>query len=311
MLRPIQKLRLPDRPHHATVSGNGLRFAACAESGTCWFFDNDLRQLDEFRFGTGVTWMQLNETGSLLLVGFDDHVDGFATTGNITPKLKLPLQGTSDPCCVFSTNEDVACVASWRREPKLTAWDLVQGTLIDEAPLPERGGAGYLLIGHPEGEAMAAIAYSGQSEEWLFWTHYARGKVRVFTQPEIEDVCCPCFHPTGREFVSYHERFGLCRMRFPTGELIASISTMEAFPQDPEDVFSYDVHFFRDDRVLAWQCNLALYEFDLATLKPTATVLTGAEGMTFGTDLFFSEQSWKLAGNRLLTSDCQHDRSFP
>src|ERR1051325_4138673 len=66
----------------------------------------------------------------------------------------------------------------------------------------------------------------------------------------------------------------------------------------------------RDDRFLAWQCNLALYEFDLATLRPTCAVLKGVEGTMFGEDRFFSEQSWKLADGRLLTSDVQYDRSF-
>ena len=119
---------------------------------------------------------------------------------------------------------------------------------------------------------MAVIAYSGQSEEWMFWAHYARGKLRVFEQPEMEDIAFPCFHPTGREFVSYHERLGLSRMRFPSGELIASVQPEQAFPDNPEDTFSYHVHFFRDDRLLVWQYNLALYEFDLATLRPTAWI---------------------------------------
>jgi hypothetical protein len=201
-------------------------------------------------------------------------------------------------------------VASWDREPKLSAWDLNSLTLIAEASLPGRGGAGYNLVPHPEGEAMAAIAYSGQGEEWMFWTHYARGQLRVFCQPEIEDVAFPCFHPTGRELVSNHERLGLCRMRFPSGELIASIQPEQAFPDNPEDHFSYYIHFLRDDRLLAWQECLALYEFDLVTLRPTAAVLTGVEGMTFGENRFFSGQSWKLAGGRLLTSDSHHDQGF-
>jgi hypothetical protein len=201
-------------------------------------------------------------------------------------------------------------VASWDREPKLTAWDLKSSASIDEVLLPARGGGGYNLVPHPEGEAMAAIAYSGQSEEWIFWAHYARGRLRVFEQPEIEDVSFPRFHPTGREFVSHHERLGLCRMQFPSGELIASVQPEEAFPDNQEDVFSYEMHFLRDDRFLTWQACLTLYEFDLKTLRPTATVLRGVEGMTFGEDHFFSGESWLLAGGRLLTSDCHHDRSF-
>jgi hypothetical protein len=177
--------------------------------------------------------------------------------------------------------------------------------------LPDRGGgAGYMLVPHPEGEAMAAIAYSGQSEEWMFWAHYARGRLRVFSQPEIEDVSFPCFHPTGREFVSHHERLGLCRIRFPSGELIANVRPEQAFPNNPDDTFSYDMHFVRDDRLLAWQCDLALYVFDLATLRPIATVLTAVDGKKFGEDRFYSGGSWQLAGSRLLTSDCQYDQGF-
>ncbi len=167
-----------------------------------------------------------------------------------------------------------------------------------------------MLLPHPEGEAMAAVAFSGQSEEWMFWTHYAHGRLRVYNQPEIEGVCFPCFHPTGRELVSAHERLGLCRVRFPAGGLIVRAQPEEAFPNAPEDTFSYYLHFSRDDRLLVWQENLALYEFDLATLRPTRTVLTGAEGMTFGENGFFSGQSWQLAGDRLLTSDTWYGEKF-
>jgi hypothetical protein len=308
MLKPIRKLQFPGRPYHASVSDDGRRFAACTPSGKCRLFDNDLSQLDEVNLGANVAWLQLNPTGSILLVGFRDRIDGFTTDGNIVPSFKLAVQGTSGPCCAFSSHEPVICVASWDHEPRLTAWDPNSSTKIDEIVLPNRGGEGYILTPHPEGEAMALIAYSGQSEEWMFWAHYARGKLRVFSQPEIEGVAFPCFHPTGREIVSYHERLGLARMQFPSGELIASVEPEQAFPS--EDMFSYDVHFLRDDRFVAWQCNLAFYEFDLETLRPTATVLEGAEGMTFGEDRFFSERSWKLASCRLLTSDCHHDKGF-
>ncbi len=155
---------------------------------------------------------------------------------------------------------------------------------------------------------MAAIAFSGQSEEWMFWAHYAHGRLQVFSRPEIEGVSLPWFHPTGREFVSQHDSLGLCRMRFPSGDLIASVKPEQAFPENPQDGFSYDVHFLGDDRLLAWQCNLALYQFDLATLRRIDVVLKGAEGMTFGEDRFFSGQSWQLAGGRLLTSDSYHDQ---
>ena len=310
MLRPIRKLEIPFRPIHTSVSEDGRRFAVCAPSGNCWLFDDDLKQLDEMEFGAGVAWLQLNETGSVLLVGFQDHIDGFTTAGNIASLFKLAARGTSSCGCAFRSSDQVMCVASWDREPKLTAWDVASSTTIDETLLPNRGGAGYMLAPHPEGEAMAVVAYSGQSEEWMFWAHYGRGKVRVFTHPEIEGVAFPRFHPTGRELVSYHEQLGLCRLRFPSGELIASVALEEAFPENPADTFSYDVHFMRDDRILVWQCNLGLYEFDLATLRRTATVLTGVEGMKFGEDRFFSEQSWQLGDNRLLTSDCHHDQGF-
>lgn len=310
MLKLIRKLILTDRPYYTSVSGDGKRFAACARSGKCWLFDHDLRQLAEMDFGNGVMWVQLDGTGSVLLVGFQDHIEGFATVGNLASLFKLAVRGASDPCCTLRGSEHVICVASWDMEPKLTAWDIRSRSITDEVSLPDRGGAGYTLVSHPEGEAMAAVAYSGQNEEWMFWAHYAQGKLRVFEQPEIEDVSFPRFHPTGREFVSHHERLGLCRMQFPSGELLASVQPEEAFPHNPEDTFSYDVHFLRDDRLLVWQCNLALYEFDLATLRPTAAVLAGVEGKTFGKDHFFSEQSWQLAGGRLLTSDCQHDKGL-
>src|SRR5262249_38308691 len=163
------------------------------------------------------------------------RIAGFATSGNIAPLFKLPVTGTSSLCCALRSSEQILCVASWDLQPKLTAWDIAKCTVTDEAVLPKRGGAGYDLVPHPEGEAMALIAYSGQSEEWMFWAHFARGKLRVFAEPEIEDVAFPRFHPTGREFVSFHERLGLCRMRFPSGELIASIAPDQAFPDNPDD----------------------------------------------------------------------------
>jgi WD40 repeat protein len=309
ILTPIRRLQLADRPYITSVSDNGKRIAVCSQSGRCCLFDEDLRQLYETDFGAGVDWVQLNESGSLLLVGFRSHIEGYTTAGNITPVLKLAAPGTSDPCA-FVSDEQVLCVATWDRKPMLTAWDIKSSTVIHETSLPARGGAGYVLVPHPEGEAMAAVAYSGQSEEWMFWAHYARGLLRVFSQPEIEDVSLPRFHPTGQELVSHHETLGLCRVRFPSGEFIASVEPEQAFPDSPDDRFSYDIHFFRDDRLLVWQCNLALYEFDLATLRPTATLLTGVEGMTFGEDRFFSEGSWPLADGRLLTSDSHHDKKF-
>ena len=54
----------------------------------------------------------------------------------------------------------------------------------------------------------------------------------------------------------------------------------------------------------------ALYEFDLATFLPIRSVLTGVDGQTFGEDNFYSESSWLLAENRLLTSDCKYDSGF-
>lgn len=310
MLKPIRKLVLTDRPYYTSVSDDGRRFAVCTRSGKFLLFDHDLKQLDDRDFGDGVRWLRLDETGSLLVMGFQDHLEGFATAGNISPLFKLAVRRVSDPCCVLRSSERVLCIASWNKEPRLKAWDITSQNMIDETSLPHRGGAGYMLVPQPEGEAMAVIAYSGQSEEWMFWAHYARGKLRPFSQPEIEDVAFPCFHPTGRECVSYYERLGLCRMQFPSGELIASVQPEQALPHNPEDTFSYEVHFLRDDRFLVWQYNLALYEFDLSTLRPTAAVLTGVEGMTFGEDHFFSEGSWQLAGGRLPTSDCHHDQAF-
>jgi hypothetical protein len=260
--------------------------------------------------GAGVQWVQLDETGSRLFVGFYDHIDGYVTAGNISRAFGLAVIGTSGQCCVFRSDQQVVCLTSWDKKPVITAWDLSSGALIVEELLPARGGAGYMLVPHPEGEAMAAVSFSGQSEEWMFWTHYAHGRLRVYDRPEIEGVSFPCFHPTGRELVSDHERLGLCRLRFPTGELIASVQPEEAFPDTPQDHFSYDMHFSRDDRLLIQQCDLALYEFDLATLRPVRTVLTGAEGMTFGDDRFFSGQSWRLADDRLLTSDTWYDAKF-
>jgi hypothetical protein len=301
---------LPDRPFRTSVAADGRRFVVCSPQGHCRLFDDGLRQLDEIKLAAGVTWLQLNDTGTLLLVGFPNHIDGYATSPDLARFLRIPVAGTSGDSCVFKSDENVLCVASWDRKPLIAAWDLTSFKVIAERPLPPRGGAGYMLVRHPEGEAMAAVAFSGQSEEWMFWTHYAHGRLRVFDQPEIEDVALPHFHPTGGEFVSYHDRLGLCRATFPTGDVIATVQPEEAFPDNPEDGFSYGVHFSRDDRLLVWQQNLALYELDFMTLRPVRAVLTGAEGMIYGKDRFFSEESWRLAGGRLLTSDSWHDAKF-
>jgi hypothetical protein len=310
MLTSIAKLQLPYRAFYTSVSGDGRRFAACSPSGTCRLFDNDLRQLDEIELGAGVAWVQLDESGALLLVGFASHIDGYSTSGNTSRSFQLSIPETSFQCCVFNTEEQVLCVASWDKGPRISALELGAWRRIAEAPLPARGGAGYILVGHPEGQAMAAVAFSGQSEEWMFWAHYAHGGLRVYEQPEIEDVALPCFHPTGRELVSFHERLGLCRIGFPSGDLIASVTPEQAFPDNSEDVFSYDIHFLDDNRLLVWQASLSLYEFDLKTLTCIRAVLTGADGMTFGEDHFFSGRSWPLADGRLLTSDCLHDRDY-
>src|SRR5262249_37759292 len=155
----------------------------------------------------------------------------------------LPVSGTSFQCCVFYSDEEVLCVASWDQKPILSAWNLRSSKAIADAALPKRGGGGYVLLPHPEGEAMAAVAFSGQSEEWLFWAHYSHGRLQVFEQPEISGVSFPCFHPTGREFVAHHDTLGICRMRFPSAHLIGSVRPEEAFPEKPEDVFSYGIHF--------------------------------------------------------------------
>ena len=59
-----------------------------------------------------------------------------------------------------------------------------------------------------------------------------------------------------------------------------------------------------------WQQDLSLYEFDLETLNCIRPVLTGADGMTFGNDHFFSGGSSPLADGRLFTADCKHDQKF-
>jgi hypothetical protein len=310
MLKSISKLQLPDRPWHTSVSGDGRRFAACTRSGKCRLFDDDLRQLDEIELGAGVEWVQLDESGALLLIGFTSHIAGYTTSGNISRSFVHSLPRWSFQSCVFNTDERTLCVALWDDEgPRISALDLISGRPIAEAPLPDRG-QGYTLVGHPEGEAMAAVAFSGSGEEWMFWAHYAHGRLRVYEQPEIEDVCCPCFHPTGRELVSCQKSFGLCRVRFPSGDVIASIQTEQAFPDKSEYAFSYDMHFLNDDRLLVWQECLSLYEFDLESLSCVRAVLTGADGLTFGEDRFYSGRSWQLADGRLLTSDSKHDQKF-
>ena len=307
MLIPIRHLSVPDGRVHFSASGDGHHFAICTPSGNCRLFDHDLIQTCEIEVGGGVEWIQLADTGRFILAGRATRIDGYALSGDNSPRFSLPVSGTSFACCAFRDNDEVLCVASWDREPILSAWNLRSSLRIAQAALPSRGGGGYSLISHPEGEAMAAIAFSGQSEEWMFWTHYSHCRLRVCERPEVLDISFPCFHPSGREFVSRHEALGLCRMKFPTAELIGSVQPKDAFPENPEDTFSYNVHFLRDDRFLVAQECLALYEFDLATLRPTQIVLSGADGMTFGKGGFFFGQSWQLAGGRLLTSDRLYD----
>jgi len=310
MLKLIRSLRLADpRPHYA-ASGDGRRFVACSKAGAGLLLDDNLEQLVTLALPPNIEWLQLNDDASLLLVGYDDHVAGYAVGHAISRSLTLPVAGTSYLPCVFSRDEPVVCIASWYRDLVLTAYDLLSGKVVAEHPLPARGGEGYSLVPHPEGEAMAAIAFSGNSEDWLFWAHYRDGRLRVFDRPEIRDVSLPQFHPRGGEFVSHHEQLGLCRMRFPSGELIASVQPEDAFPDDPDDDFGYDVHYLGNDRILAWQTDLALYEFDLGTLRPLRRVLSGVDGKTFGENGFFSGPSWALAGRRLLTSDRQFDATI-
>ena len=309
MLRLIRSLRL-DGFHGGAASADGRRFVACVSPGVCVVLDHDMRQLARLEHLAKPEWVQLNGDGSLLLVGFTDHVEGYLVGGDAARCITLPVGGTSSTPCVFSRDEPVVCIASWDRDPTLAAYDLRSSERIAEHPLPPRGGEGYWLVPHPEGEAMAAIAFSGQSEEWLFWAHYKHGRLRVFERPEIQDVTLPNFDPFGAEFVSHHERLGLCRMRFPGGELLGRVAPEEAFPESPDDIFGYDMHYLGADRVLAWQTDLALYEFDLHTLRKTRRILNGLEGKVFGKGGFFSGQSWMLASGRLLTSDRQFDDSF-
>ena len=83
-------------------------------------------------------------------------------------------------------------------EPRIAAWDLISRRYIAEAPLPQCGGVGYSLVGHPEGEAMAAVASAGRV------TTGCSGLITpavacVYEHPEMEDVAFPRFRPTGRE----------------------------------------------------------------------------------------------------------------
>jgi hypothetical protein len=295
------------------ASADGRRFVAWSGAGGCVLFDDGLREVARLDVGSRAQSVQLNDDGSLLVVGVGDAIEAYdlGRGGKRARALTLPVRGAwSVWPCAFVRDEPVVCVASWDREPVLGAYDLRSGELRAEHPLPKRGGEGYWLVRHPEGEAMAAVAYSGQGEEWMFWAHYRAGRLRVFETPEIRDVSLPNFDPAGGEFLSHHESLGLCRMRFPGGELIGSVRHEEAFPENPGDQFGYDVHYLDAGRVLVWQTCLALYEFDLDTMRPTRRVLGGVEGKTFGRGGFFSGQSWPMAGNRLLTSDRQFDEDF-
>ena len=311
MLTQIRSLRLPIKGLYTSVSDDGRRLVVYSRDGICRLFDDDLRQLDEIEFEDGAEWVKLDESGSQLLVGHESHIDAYTTLGNFSHSFRLAAPGTSTvDCCVFKSDERVLCVASLDKTAKLSAWDIASRAIIAEKPLPcGNWAAGYELVSHPEGEAMVVAAYSGQSEELAVWAHYARGCLKVYDSPQIADVAIPCFHPTGREFVSHHETLGLCRVRFPTGELITSVPWQYAFPDNPDYEFSYQALFSRDDRVLVWQAQFALYEFDLDTLLPVRTVLAGADGKTFGEHGFYSGSCWRMAGNRLLTSDYQHEPS--
>ena len=304
MLTPVRDIRLdPEGKYHFSAEAGGARFVACTSTGRCSVLTADLEPVCSGDLGADVEWVQLDPLGERLLVGRAAGVDVYTVDDVLRHSATLPIAATSFGCCAFVHEPNVVCVANWDGEPELAAWDLESAKVITHASLPDRGGEGYSLIAHPEGEALAAVAISGQSEEWMFWAHYDRGRLRVFDRPEIEDVSRPVFHPAGGHFVSHHERLGLCHMRFPTGQLIGSVTPEQAWPESPDDVFSYDFHFVGDRGLLGWQADLALYEFDLATLRPVRCLLTGIGDRRFGEGRFYSGQSWVLAGRRLLTTD--------
>src|ERR1044071_1439193 len=119
MLKLIRSLALPDQLHCCAVSADGRRVVACSKSGACYLFDQELRELDQMGPQAKVEWVQLNDDGSLLLLGFSDHIDGYNLAGGISRLLTFPIAGTSLFPCVFSSHEPVVCIASWDRDPIL------------------------------------------------------------------------------------------------------------------------------------------------------------------------------------------------
>ena len=84
-------------------------------------------------------------------------------------------------------------------------------------------------------------------------------------RPAIRDLSLPNFHPAGGEFISNHETLGLCRMRFPGGQIIGSAQPQDVFPER-EYGFGYEMHYLGPDAPTArssgrttWRCTSSIW----------------------------------------------------
>jgi hypothetical protein len=265
--------------------------------------------------GRDVRWVSFAPSDNLLLVGFPTSIHAFNLPDLIPTGQVIPSVETHG--CVFSGGGTLLCTAGESRSGyDAQLWDVLAGRLVKTQSLPFRSSfQGYHLLPHPEAQIAAAVAFSGQSEEWMYWVDCAPDTFRVYNEPEIEGVPLPCFHPAGSEFLSAHESLGLCRMRFPTGEVIGSVQPGDAFPPepgaDPEDRhFGYDICYLSDNSALVQDEEAGLYRVDLETMRIVDPVLAEIEGHRLGRDTIFLGGFHQVPGQRLLTREFRYTPKF-
>jgi hypothetical protein len=312
VLRQIDHIVPSQRPFRITADGAGRTVVTCSDEGQCNVLSvnsDGLSLAGAFDLGRGVTWVALDPRAERLAVGFATHIELYEFP-TFRPVARLDVVRASN--CIFLDHGRSLCTAGEGRGPsgigmQLELWDRATPRAVAWEPLPRRG-YDYMLFPHPEGEVVAAVAFSGQHEEWMFWAHCGDGRVRVFEQAKIQDVPLPCFHPAGDEFLAVHEQLGLCRMRFPCGDVIDSLLPENAFPDedgiDPEDRhFGYDMCYVSDDSALIHDTDRGLYRLELDPLNVADPVLTHIDGAAVGLDGFFLSGFQCLSGKLLLTTE--------